>query len=375
MNIWIDGYEANVLQRLGSSKVAFELLKWFGRLDKKNEYTVLLPEPPLADLPKEREGWHYHILKPKRLWTRVALPWALFSAKNKPDIFFSPTHYAPRFGKVKRVITIFDLAYLHFPDMFNKKDLYQMTNWTKASIKDADHIITISQFTKRDIVKNYQVLSKNVTVAYPGYGEDIYKPISDLKKIEEIKLKYKILGKYVLFIGTVQPRKNLLRLIESFIKIDDLMLVVVGKTLGLGRQAWKYQDILDAPEKLGISEKVIFTGFVPDEDMVYLMNGATCFALPSLWEGFGIPVVDAMACGVPVIVSNVSSLPEVVGEAGLLVDPRSITQIEQSIRTISSDKKLWQKKSKLGLVQSKKFSWTKMAKIVLNVFEEVNKQR
>lgn len=375
MNIWIDGYEANVLQRLGSSKVAFELLKWFERLDKKNEYTILLPEPPLADLPKEREGWHYHILKPKRLWTRVALPWVLFSAKNKPDIFFSPTHYAPRFGKVKRVITIFDLAYLHFPDMFNKKDLYQMTNWTKASIKDAEHIITISQFTKRDIVKNYQVLSKNVTVAYPGYGEDIYKPISDLKKIEEIKLKYKILGKYVLFIGTVQPRKNLLRLIESFIKIDDLKLVVVGKTLGLGRQAWKYRDILDAPEKLGISEKVIFTGFVPDEDMVYLMNGATCFALPSLWEGFGIPVVDAMACGVPVIVSNVSSLPEVVGEAGLLVDPRSITQIEQSIRTISSDKKLRQKKSKLGLVQSKKFSWTKMAKIVLNVFEEVNKQR
>src|SRR5688500_15531555 len=134
MKIWIDGYEANVPQRLGSSQVGFELLRNLEKLDKENDYTILLPSEPMSDLPSERENWKYKILKPKKLWTRIALPLALFTAKDKPDLFFSPTHYGPiitpRF--VKKVITIFDLSYLHFPEMFTKTDLYKLTNWTKG---------------------------------------------------------------------------------------------------------------------------------------------------------------------------------------------------------------------------------------------------
>ena len=130
MKIWIDGYEANVLQRLGSSQVAFGLLSSLEEIDKENDYTVLLPNSPLDDLPKEREGWSYKILKPKMLWTRAALPLALFTAKQKPDIFFSPTHYIPRFipSQVRSIATIFDLSFLHFPDSFLKKDLWQLKN-------------------------------------------------------------------------------------------------------------------------------------------------------------------------------------------------------------------------------------------------------
>jgi glycosyltransferase involved in cell wall biosynthesis len=182
--------------------------------------------------------------------------------------------------------------------------------------------------------------------------------------------KYHIVGEYVLFIGTVQPRKNLKRLIQSFEKIDHLKLVVVGKIHGEGRQAWQYEEILDLPKKLNIEDRVIFTDFVPDEDMLYLLNGAKAFVLPSLWEGFGIPVVDAMACGVPVIVSNVSSLPEVAGDAGLYVDPTSIDQIEQAIRLISTDKKLYTKLSKQAVIQARKFSWKKMARQVRDLFEK-----
>ena len=130
-----------------------------------------------------------------------------------------------------------------------------------------------------------------------------------------------------------------------------------------------FEEILTKPKALGIEEKIIFTGFIPTQELPYLLSGAETFILPSLWEGFGIPVVEAMACGTPVIVSDVSSLPEVVGEVGILVDPKSVTQIEQAIRVITVDKKLREKKAKQGLIQASKFSWDKMAKTVLKVFE------
>ncbi len=368
--IWIDGYEANVPQRLGSGQVAFQLLKNLEQIDYINDYLILLPSEPLPDLPKPRDKWQYKVLKPNKLWTRIALPLFLFKSKQKPDLFFSPTHYSPWLSPVKRIVTIFDLSYLHFPEMFTPKDLYQLTNWSKQSIQKASQIITISQSSKKDIVKTYHIDPKKVSVCYPGYNEELFHPVSDQAVIKKILDKYHIVGEYMLFIGTVQPRKNLKRLIQSFEKIDHLKLVVVGKIHGEGRQAWQYEEILDLPKKLNIEDRVIFTDFVPDEDMLYLLNGAKAFVLPSLWEGFGIPVVDAMACGVPVIVSNVSSLPEVAGDAGLYVDPTSIDQIEQAIRLISTDKKLYTKLSKQAVIQARKFSWKKMARQVRDLFEK-----
>jgi len=361
MKIWIDGYEANVLQRLGSSQVAFELIRHFEKIDKENDYTILLPGSPLDDLPageaglpKERSGWKYKVLKPKRLWTRIALPLALFTARQKPDLFFSPTHYIPRFSPVKRVVTIFDLSFLHFPEMFIQKDLWQLKNWTKFSIENADHIITISNFSKQDIISQYKIDKNKITIAYPGYDSAKF-------KMQSVKSK----KDYIIYIGTIQPRKNLIRLMEAVARIDGLKLIIVGKT------GWEYEEILDTPKKLGIEDRVEFKGYVATDKLVGLLAGASAFVLPSLWEGFGIPVVEAMACGTPVIVSNVSSLPEVVGEAGILVDPYSVDQIEQAIRLLMTDQKLRQKYSKLGLAQAQKFSWEKMAKQVLKVFEKV----
>lgn len=372
MKIWIDGYESNVPQRLGSSQVAFELLINLEKIDKKNEYTILLPNLPMADLPKERKGWRYKIIKPGKFKTWFALPLSLYFAKEKPDVFFSPTHYTPVISPVKRVMMIFDLSYLRFPQYFKPRDLYQMKLWTKLSVKSADRVITISKSTEKDIIKYYGIDKKRITIAYPGYNSDIYYPIKDHKRIEQVLEKYHIEGKYIIFLGTVQPKKNLIRLIEAFKNIEDLNLVVVGKTTGLGRQAWMFEEILRKPKELGIEDKIIFTGFAPTEDLPYLINGSEAFILPSLWEGFGIPALDAMACGTPVIVSNVSSLPEVVGSAGILVDPYNIGQIEQAIRTIAFDTKLQLKKSKEGLKQVDNFSWKKMAKTVLKVFEETN---
>lgn len=384
MKIVIDGYEANVPQRLGSSQVAFELLGNLEEIDEKNEYTILLPSPALWDLPKERLGWKYKILKPKRLWTRLALPLYLYTRRSKPDLVFSPTHYIPRFSPIRRIATIFDLSFLHFPEMFTKNDLWQLTNWTKFSVENADHIITISNFSKKDIIEQYGINKEKITVAYPGYDHEKFSSRggpSFGRKIDEIKSKYRIKDPYIIYVGTIQPRKNLTRLIEAFARVENLKLVIVGKHKGEGKEGWMYEEILETPKKLGIEDKqslrsddlrVKFLGFVPTEDVQYLLSGAEAFVLPSLWEGFGIPVLEAMATGVPVIVSKTSSLPEVVGNSGILVDPYSVDQIEQAIRTVVTDKKLQQKYSKLGLEQAKKFSWEKMAKTVLKVFEKLD---
>lgn len=372
--IWIDGYEANVAQRLGSGQVAFELIKNIEILDKDNDYTVLLPSAPLPDLPKVRDKFRYKILKPKKLWTRIALPLALFTSKEKPDVIFSPTHYIPRFSPVKKVVTIFDLAYLHFPQMFTKRDLLQLTRWTKYSILNANAIITISNSSKLDIIKNYKVSKEKITVAYPGVDTEIFHQNLSIDKINEVKDKFGVGKNYIIYTGTIQPRKNLKRLMEAFGRVinsseSDLKLVIIGKAGGVGRKGWMYEDILKKPKELGIEKNVLFLGYVEKDDLIYLLNGALASISVSLYEGFGLTILEALACGVPAIVSNVSSLPEVVGKAGLLVNPKSVDQIEQAIRVMVTDKKLRAGLKKLSLEQAKKFSWKKMAKEVIKVLE------
>src|SRR3989344_2663241 len=260
MKIWIDGYEANQLERLGSGQFAYEVIRNIEKIDKKNEYLVLVPNNPMEDLPKERAGWSYKILKPNKLWTRIALPLALYTSREKPDLIYSPTHYIPRFSPIKRIVTIFDLAYLHFPEMFTKKDLWQLKNWSKFSIENADHIITISKSTKKDIISRYKINKNKITVAYPGYDKEKFKVQGEKLKIDEVKKKYGIIGSYIIYIGTIQPRKNLVRLMEAFERIvhlrgvtyskssahlgGGLQLLIVGKTSGQGREGWGYKEIL-----------------------------------------------------------------------------------------------------------------------------------
>lgn len=367
MNIWIDGFEANVPQRLGSSQVAFGLLSSLEKIDRKNHYTILLASPPLPDLPKEREGWRYQTLKIKRFKTYLGIPQALWTSQEKPDLFFSPTHYGPISAPCRKIITIFDLSFLRFPEMFKKRDLYQLKLWTKISVRGADRIITISQSSKKDLEKYYRVSPSKITVAYPGYDSQIFHPISNKSKIESVLKKYGIDNSYIIYMGTIQPRKNIISLIRAFEDIQGLKLVVVGKIQGLGRQAWMYQETLAEPKRLGIEGKITFTGFAPTEDLPYLLAGAQAYCLPSFFEGFGIPVLESMATGTPVIVSDVSSLPEVVGKSGLYIDPNSVESIKEAILKMS-DQKLRDKLSKLGLERAKQFSWDEMAKSVLEVF-------
>lgn len=370
MIIGIDGNEANVKRRVGIGEYAFELLQQFERCKTYDiRFKIYLKNKPLGHMPKEREGWKYKIIGPKKMWTQLALPLNLFFSKTKPNVFFTPSHYAPRFTKVPYAISIMDLSYLYFPELFNKEDLYQLTNWTKYSVLKAKKIFTISNYSRDDIIKKYNIEPERVIVTYPG--------VRSVKNTENKNIdmeKFGIKGDYILFVGTLQPRKNIVRLVEAFAMLKDvrpktkvLNLVIVGK------KGWQYEEILSSPEKYGIKDRVKFLDFIEDEDLPALYKNASCFVLPSLYEGFGLPVLEAMSYGCPVLTSNVSSLPEAGGDAAIYFDPENVSDIKEKIEKVLNDPKLREEMIEKGKKQVKKFSWEKSAKETLNALQELAK--
>lgn len=342
MKIAIDGYEANVENRVGIGRYAFEILTALYPIAHKHTVTVFLPSKPRSDMPPFR----YNVVGPKKFWTFVGLPLALH--KESFDVVFSPTHYIPRFTNIPRVMAIMDMSFLAYPEMFRPKDRYQLTKWTKYAALHATKIFTISEFSKNAIIKAYRVPADRVVVTYPGVTMESSKKQSTYKN-------------YILSVGTLQPRKNYVRLIEAFSQLDSsLTLVIVGK------KGWLYEDILAAPEKFGVKERIKFLEFVPDDDLPALYAKARCFALPSLYEGFGLPVLEAMAQGCPVVVSNISSLPEIAGDVGIYVDPMNVESIADGIK-----KGMASRNSDALRAQAKKFSWEKAAKQTLEVLESV----
>ncbi len=367
MVIGIDGNEANVERRVGIGEYSFELLRQFEEFQISNiQFQIYLKIQPLPDMPKERDGWEYRVIGPKKMWTQVGLPFDLYFHKGRPDVFFTPSHYAPRFSPAPTAISIMDLSFIHFPELFAKKDLYQLTNWTKYSAKNAKKIFTISEFSKSDIIKTYGIAAKDVIVAYPG-TKKVESEKLKVQSMEDLNKKFGIEKNYILFVGTLQPRKNIEKLIEAFsvIKKKELQLVVVGK------KGWMYEEILNAPDRFKVKDKVKFLDFVSDDDLPSFYKDAICFVLPSLYEGFGLPILEAMKYGCPVITSNISSLPEAGGDAALYFDPQDVADIAKKIDRVISDEKLRSEMIKKGYQQVKKFSWEKTAKETLRVLEEL----
>jgi glycosyltransferase involved in cell wall biosynthesis len=372
MIIGIDGNEANIENKVGIGEYAYELLCQFYEITstrKDLNFRIYLKDAPRAEMPAARENWKYQIIGPRKFWTQIGLPLKLISERKRPDVFFSPSHYAPRFSPVPTAISIMDLSYVHFPQLFTKHDLYQLINWTKYSAKQAKKIFTISNFSRDDIIKTYKKKADDVVTTYLGI-----KPVlSDHQTLnmDELKKKFGITKPYVLFVGTLQPRKNIAKLIEAFslLKEKDIQLVIVGK------KGWLWEEILAAPEKFEVKDRVKFLDFVSNEDLPSLYKNALCFVLPSLYEGFGLPVLEAMKFGCPTVISNVSSLPEVGGDAAVYFDPQSVDDIAQKLETVIEDEKLRAEMTEKGYNQIKKFSWEKTAKETLKVLEELGNAR
>ncbi len=384
MMIAIDGYEANIAARVGVGRYAYEILKHMfaevksqkakGKSEYPNaKFRVYLPSAPLLDMPEETEWWQYHVIAPKRFWTFMALPWALSRGKPRAQVVFSPTHYLPRFVTIPRVVALMDISYLKFPEMFRPRDLQQLVHGSAFSVRHAARVITISQSSKNAIISAYKVAPEKVVVTYPGLS---MKSKGEKEKTK-VLAKYQLGAAYILSVGTLQPRKNYVRLIEAFAQAHkslaaqypQLSLVIVGK------KGWLYQEILEAPARFGVEKRVRFLDFVPDSDLPALYKHALCFALPSLYEGFGLPVLEAMAYRCPVVVSDVSSLPEIAAAAGIYVQPENVTSITMGLIKAVKEKGTPQEEVRLaaGIAQAQKFTWEKAARTTLKVLEEVGR--
>ncbi len=362
MIIGIDGNEANVEKKVGVSVYCFELLNYFRKNSSPdNQFVIYLKKNPRKELPKENNYFKYRVIKGNYLWSQIFLPVNLCFRKEI-DVFFSPAHYSPRFCPVPLIVTIHDLSYFYYPNEFLKKDLYQLKNWTKYSVKNARKIIAVSKTTKKDLMKFYDTPEEKIEVIYNGYQKNIKYQITNIKKINKVQKPY------LLYVGTIQPRKNLETLIEAFYLLlkekPEYSLVIVGK------KGWLYEKIfanVGNRHACSLQNKIIFTGYVDNNTLASLYKNARVFVLPSFYEGFGIPILEAMSFNCPVISSFTSSLPEIGGNACLYFDPTSVADLQDKILQLLENEGLKNELVKKGKERVKLFSWKKCGEETLKV--------
>ena len=374
MLIGIDGNEANVDNRVGVGQYAYNLLLNLYKLDKKNKYIIYLKEEPNSDLPKEKANWQYKIIKPKKLWSRFALPLHFLIFGKKLDLFFSPNHYSPLFCPCPIIPTIHDLGYLKFKKQFTRKDLHQLVNWTKQSLKKAAHIIAVSNFSKNELIKTYQIDPNKINIAYNGVSSP---PKLTSKQEKAVLKKFKLKeNNYLLYLGTLKPNKNIPFLIKSFSLFYKKELIKSNyqknfKLVIAGKKGWLFKEIFSTVKKEKMIDHIVFTDYINDTQKWSLYKNAIATLLPSTYEGFGIPAIESMKIGTPVIASNIPPLKEILEDTAIFIDPHNQEDFCHKMTRITNPKTR-QEYSQLGRKQANKFTWQNTAKSVLKTFQKFN---
>lgn len=308
----------------------------------------------------------------KAVSTFIPLPYSWFFGKGS-DITHFFNYIVPPFVHGKKVVTIHDMVYKAFPETMNSKTRILLNLAMNKSMKRADAVVTDSEFSRSEIIKYFPQYRDKVEVVPCGVDCDMFKPIQDRSIIEKVKANHNIKGKYFLYLGTLEPRKNLTRLVKAYEILsrrkEDCPLLVLA-----GGKGWLYDEIFEEVNKSGLGDKVIFTQYIPGEEICPLMNGAEAFVFPSLYEGFGMPPLEAMACGTPVIVSGSASLPEVVGDCGLIVDAYSEESLADAMGKIADNEELRKQLSEKGIIRAREFSWKKSAEKLYTIYERLVQQ-
>lgn len=384
IHLAIDGNEANTSNRVGSNVYAYELLKALAQLVKSNRQvrvTVLLSSSPLRDLPRTTGNWRYKVITPKLLWTQWALPIHLFLHASEYDVLFTPGHYAPRISSIPYISSVMDLAFLLYPDQFNTRDLLQLKDWTRYSVKNARKVVAISEYTKADVIKRYGKKADDIIVAPPAVVPPSFTPTA--KDGATVTKKFKVTNPYIIHIGTIQPRKNIVRLIEAFEKVnrklaahrkrnqpEKYQLVLVGKV------GWLAEPIMDRIAQSPFAKDIIVTGFTTESEKQTLLAYSQCSAHLGLYEGFGIPALESLYAGTIPIVANNTSLPEVVGEAGVPVDPENVESIASAIYfVLSLPAKQRARLRRVARTQRQAFDWTASAEKILDALLQLAKTK
>jgi glycosyltransferase involved in cell wall biosynthesis len=305
-----------------------------------------------------------------RLWYRLHLPLWIETWTGPLDLFHAPDFVLPPVRPDTRtIVTIHDLSFVREPETVMPGMLPHLHKWVPHSVRRADHVIAVSEATRQDLIKLYQTPPEKISVLYHGVTPN-FEPVTDPAKLAAVRQKYGLGERpFVLSVGTIQPRKNYQRLIQALAKLNSPVALVI-----IGSKGWKYEDIFNEVARLDLAERVHFLGFVADADLAALYSAATLFVYPSLYEGFGLPVLEAMACGTPVVASNQSALPEVVGEAGLLVNPRDVEAMAAAIARLLTEPDLHRCLAEAGRARAANFTWANMALKLLDLYQKIVKE-
>lgn len=402
MTIGFDGSRAFTQNRTGTENYSYHLLKNLARIDHKNQYIIYI-RSGLASQGWTLRGWpsnfQFSIINFPRLWTQLGLAWHTFI--DPIDVLFVPAHTVPLIRKpgLKTVMTVHDLGSEYLPKMHQLKQRLYLGFITKFQFKSVSKLIAVSKSTKNDLVKKAGVNPQKIEVVYEGVDRKLFKPVKGLSRAKSrddaLIYSLKQFGlspyRYFLFVGTIQPRKNLINLIDGydsyFGPFDN-----VPKLILAGSKGWLSEEIYAHSRLLSLEDKVKFIGRVSDQQLVALYSGAIALVCPSRYEGFGLPILEALACGCPVITSPSSSMPEVGGKAAIYIkDPLNCNSIAEAMsqlliredvpgsqhlsyqktRSYQVNQKERVKWVSKGQAQLKKFSWDKCAQETLKVFQKL----
>lgn len=368
MHIAIDAHSVGA-QLAGNETYAVNLIEALAEIDQSNQYTLYVTKQSAADRFKSRwPNFEVQRTLPHTPLVRIPLILSAELRRNPVDVLHVQ-YTAPPLAPCAVVATIHDLSFEHLPETFNRRSRAQLRLTVRRTARNAAQILTLSEFSRRDVIETYGVDPDRVAVT-PAAAPAHFRPVSNATNLRRIRVTYGIEREYILALGSIQPRKNLVRLINAYSSLwKEGQNLAMPQLVIAGKRGWLEGETMRAAELSAAARDIRFIGYVAEPDLPELFSGAMCFAYPSYFEGFGLPVLEAMQCGTPVIAGNLTSLPEVAGDAALLVDPFDETVIADALSNLIENPDRRDDLRVKGIERAKRFSWQQTARLTLQAYE------
>jgi glycosyltransferase involved in cell wall biosynthesis len=368
VHIAIDAHSVGA-QLAGNETYAVNLIEALAEIDRSNRYTLYVTKQSAVD--RFRNRWPNFQVKrtlPHTPLVRIPLTLSVELRKNPVDVLHVQ-YTAPPVTPCALVATIHDLSFEHLPETFKRRSRTQLRLTVRRTAQKAAQILTLSEFSRRDIIETYAVDPERVFVTPPG-APSHFAPVTNETELRRIRTSYGIQRDYILALGSIQPRKNLVRLINAYVSLcRDERDMPLPQLVLAGKRGWLEAETMRAAKEAEVRQDIRLIGYVPDADLPALYSGALCFAYPSYFEGFGLPVLEAMRCGTPVVAGNRTSLPEVTGDAAILVDPFDESQIANALTRLIKNADHRAELRVKGLERAAAFSWRNTARLTLQAYE------
>jgi glycosyltransferase involved in cell wall biosynthesis len=357
MLVGVDASRITRPNRTGTENYTLHVLRELLQLDGASpDYRLYFATPPRADLLPERPGLQTRVIRMPRLWTQVGLSREML--RSAPDVLFIPTHVLPLVHPRRSVVVVYDVGHRFFPRAHRVTEWLYLEWAIRRHVRLATQLLTISESSKQDLVRLYGANPARLHVAYPAV-DDRFRP-QTTETVDAVRARYGLPSRYVLHLGTVKPRKNLGRLIQAFAQARlpaDVGLVLAGQ---MGSNA---EDLRETARQAGVTERLHLVNYPADTDLPALYSGAEAVAVVSLYEGFGIPALEALACGAPLVVTHHGSLPEVAGGVAVAVDPLNVSSIADGLKQVVEDTALATRLREQGPVRASHFNWPAAAAV------------